>query len=119
MKEEKTHTIRSAFGKILSMNRTEDKSMIVSVEINFFSPSPKLYTNTKRIDIVFCVSGEIHFNTGYEEECMNSLEKYSEEEIKHKSNKIAEKYFTGRIIDEIASDIFGKTSIISAYPVRI
>lgn len=111
---------RSAFGKIISMNRIKDdsNSMIVKVEISFFSPSPNLYTNTRTVRIVFKNDGTISFKSKYFEACMNLLEKYSEEEIKLKSNKIAEKYFTGRIIDEIASDIFGNTCIVSAYPVR-
>lgn len=118
MENKKNQIIRSAFGKIVSMNRNEDGSMTVTVEINFFSPSPTLYTNTKKIEIVFNTTGDIHFNSKYEEECMNLLEKYSEDEIKLKNNKLAEKYFTGRIIDEIAYDIFRKTSIVSAYPLR-
>ncbi len=119
MKTKKEQTVRSGFGKIVSMKRTKEGDMIVSVEINFFSPSPKLYTSTKKVNIEFSTSNVVTFKSKYEGECMDMLEKYTDDEIKSKSNKIAEKYFTGKIMDEIASDIFGKTSIISAYPVRI
>lgn len=106
------------------MTRLDDgkSSMLITVSVDIFFPSPKLYVNTRIIEIIFSTSGSISFNSDnpkYEDECMVMIKKYSDEDIKLKSNKIAEKYFTGKIINDITVDIYGKSSIIFPYIVRI
>jgi len=124
MSTTKNNVERSAFGKIVSMTRLDDgkSSMLITVSVDIFFPSPKLYVNTRIIEIIFSTSGSISFNSDnpkYEDECMVMIKKYSDEDIKLKSNKIAEKYFTGKIINDITVDIYGKSSIIFPYIVRI
>jgi len=124
MSTTKNNVERSAFGKIVSMTRLDDEksSMLITVSVDIFFPSPKLYVNTRIIEIIFSTSGSISFNSDnpkYEDECMFMIKKYSDEDIKLKSNKIAEKYFIGKIINDIVVDIYGKSSIIFPYLVRI